>query len=573
MTISGDTYQIDGKEVVLMGGNFVVKAQPYYPPLDVVRSNAQMMFQGAQQMAYVPPPASNGDARPVVPCVRLGAMMEAAMKEKGNTVDESFKTTLEGVVKTFQEEGVYVFLDMHQDACATTNGGEGYPWWVTADFQTRAGCKLEQCCCCCCFSRWCCECWPDSCRSPYITTPTYPLQPFFCLCNCAARLCNLDIETYDQDPVPWEPYSVGSEGNPAWMNVGNASMRRNNADSRWSRLLTTAQVQNTAKRIYASKHNDADREIFFDPFVSLVKYLCSVWEKYDNVIAVELMNEPPVAGLPNIFYVLTLWAKILQFQADVMAELEKDAAVPKCPIAIANWTSTVENESFFIKLLTCLPCSGTPREAKKIFDSFAGQNRLILSFHFYSPPATGSFEEVIQLAKKNAIKLGGIPIYLSEYFENGAQLMADKLAVAVDQGANAVTYWQYVDRDYTKQDGWYIYPEEVRALGGVVSNGGIINTPGWDVYKLTVADGTFWGAYITGAGGGRMNVLELVPATSSDAAKGITKASAGDKGVGDFLANLPVPWPKGFTSLHHGLKCDPNSDDSPNKTAREAKNV
>ena len=53
----------------------------------------------------------------------------------------------------------------------------------------------------------------------------------------------------------------------------------------------------------------------------------------------------------------------------------------------------------------------------------------------------------------------GIPIYLSEYFENGAQLMADKLAVAVDQGANAVTYWQYVDRDYTKQDGaWAAWP-------------------------------------------------------------------------------------------------------------------
>ena len=45
--------------------------------------------------------------------------------------------------------------------------------------------------------------------------------------------------------------------------------------------------------------------------------------------------------------------------------------------------------------------------SRKIFDSFAQQNRLIFSFHFYSPPATGSFEEVIQLAKKNAIKLGG----------------------------------------------------------------------------------------------------------------------------------------------------------------------
>ena len=49
-----------------------------------------------------------------------------------------------------------------------------------------------------------------------------------------------------------------------------------------------------------------------------------------------------------------------------------------------------------------------------------------------------------------------------------------------------------------RSSGWYIYPEEVQALGGVVSNAGVINTPGWDVYKTTVADGTFWGAYITG---------------------------------------------------------------------------
>ena len=35
--------------------------------------------------------------------------------------------------------------------------------------------------------------------------------------------------------------------------------------------------------------------------------------------------------------------------------------------------------------------------------------------------------------------------------------MADKLAVAVNQGANAVTYWQYVDRDYTQQDGGWAW--------------------------------------------------------------------------------------------------------------------
>lgn len=35
-----------------------------------------------------------------------------------------------------------------------------------------------------------------------------------------------------------------------------------------------------------------------------MKYLCGVWQKFDNVVAVELMNEPLVAGLPNLFYQL-----------------------------------------------------------------------------------------------------------------------------------------------------------------------------------------------------------------------------------------------------------------------------
>lgn len=96
------------------------------------------MAEGARSMAYRPPPAADGTPRPVVPCVRLSAMMEAAFPTKSSTVDATFMATLEGVVKAFQDEGVcfssredasfcsdsrYVFLDIHQDAFGTTNGG------------------------------------------------------------------------------------------------------------------------------------------------------------------------------------------------------------------------------------------------------------------------------------------------------------------------------------------------------------------------------------------------------------------------------------------------------------------
>eukprot|EP00435_Cladocopium_sp_Y103_P066803 s459_g29.t1 len=116
---------------------------------------------------------------------------------------------------------------------------------------------------------------------------------------------------------------------------------------------------------------------------------------------------------------------------------------------------------------------------------------------------------------------------------------------------------------------WYIYSEEVRALGGVVNNAGTINTPGWDVYKTSVADGTFFGAYITGSGGGKSNVLEKVPATADSAGVKVT-ATADSAGLpGPWPTNLPVPWPPGFTSLHHGLKCDPSSSDAKGKEAKD----
>lgn len=60
-------------------------------------------------MAYKPPVAADGSARCVLPCVRLGAMMEGAFPErpepkKTPTVDATFAANLEATVKVFQEE-------------------------------------------------------------------------------------------------------------------------------------------------------------------------------------------------------------------------------------------------------------------------------------------------------------------------------------------------------------------------------------------------------------------------------------------------------------------------------------
>mmetsp|Transcript_11454 Transcript_11454/g.27476 ORF Transcript_11454/g.27476 Transcript_11454/m.27476 type:complete len:552 (-) Transcript_11454:170-1825(-) len=537
VTIDGQVFKKDGQEIVLMGGNYVIKASPYYPPLEVVQSDAKQMAQGAKSMAYKPPPAANGMPRSVVPCVRLGALMEAAMPVPGTSIDAAFMAKLEATICAFRDQGVYVFLDMHQDAFSTTNGGEGYPWWVAADLQKRAGCCLEQCCCCCCFSSstwsWCPESW----RTPYLANTDHPLQTFCCCPNFLARLCNWEITTYDQDAEPWQAYSVGGEGNPTFMNVGNASIRTNNADNRWSSLITSAQVQNCMPRIYASAHNAEDKKLFFDPFVAFAKYLCSLWDKYENVIAVELMNEPPLGGLPNLFVVMKIWRSILSFQADVLQVLAEDRSI-KCPIAIGNWSNAVEGESCCV---CCLQWAGTSKAAMQQFQSYANQNRLILSFHWYIPPSIVSFGENIRLAQKNAEKLGGIPIYLSEFWEPEAKWFADKLAMAADLGCNATTYWQYADTTYTGQPGWYKYPTSVldAGNGSPVSAGGTIDAEAWKAYSATVAAGDFWGAAITGARGAVMNVLELVPATHS--------------GTQDVVP----PWPAKTTPLNKPHRSNP----------------
>lgn len=512
--IEGEVYKKDGQEIVLMGGNYVFKATPYYPPLDVVRKNAKAMAEGAKKMAYKPPPAADGAPRPVLPCVRLGAMMEGAYPSRPTgapVVDANFAAKLEATVKVFQEEGVHVFLDMHQDAFSTTNGGEGIPYWVAADFQERAGCCLEQCCCCSCCSFSSCSKLPESCKTSYVTNPDHPLQPFCGCPNFLAKCLGWNITTYDKDSDPWKAYSVGSNaGAPNLMNAGNASVRTNNADGRWSSLITSAQLQNSMPRIYNSARNQLDKELFFDPFVAYAKYLCGVWDRHENVSAVELMNEPPLGGLPNCCVCMSIWRSILSFEGDVLEALAEDPSI-KAPIAIGNWSNAVESESCFV---SCLQCAGTPKEAMEQFQSYAKQNRLILSFHWYVPPATSSFAGTIQLAKKNAQKLGGIPIYFSEYWMPNVTWFAGGLAVACNEGCNATTYWQYADTTYTGQPGWYKYPEEVLKAGdgSPVSASGAINTPSWDVYAATVARGELWGAAITGARGAVMNVLEDVPA-------------------------------------------------------------
>ncbi|CAE8582963.1 unnamed protein product, partial [Polarella glacialis] len=174
VVISGGSFKLNGKGVVLMGGNYVFKTQPFFPDASVVRANAKMMAAGAAAMAYEPPPGSDGQARSVKACVRLGATMDGAMPNPDGRIDPVWAEKLEATIKAFGEHGVHVFLDAHQDNLCTTSGGEGFPYWYAEQMQKTAGCFMGQCCCCCCLSSSCCTCSYESCQESYIASPTHP---------------------------------------------------------------------------------------------------------------------------------------------------------------------------------------------------------------------------------------------------------------------------------------------------------------------------------------------------------------------------------------------------------------
>ena len=62
------------------------------------------------------------------------------------------------------------------------------------------------------------------------------------------------------------------------------------------------QVQNMASRLYRSHGVPADKAVF-DGYVSFMGVLCRMFQKYTNVIGVEMFNEPPMGGLwaPTLF--------------------------------------------------------------------------------------------------------------------------------------------------------------------------------------------------------------------------------------------------------------------------------
>lgn len=487
----------DETEVVLMGANYVVKGSPWFPPLDVVRRNAAQINATAHQMAFRPSKDANGKPRVVKPFVRLGAMWAAYMPDVSGQVDLKFVADLEATVQAFQEAGVYVALELHQDAMAPTNGGEGIPAWVAIQMQKE-----------------------DPSRS-YVVSPSRPLQySSFSGVNNILKAFNTSIQqlaqrqpfkTVPKDPNPWGPYSPGSNsGPPSKMNVGNPSMLLNNHDSAWGSLGYSAQVQSVGGRFFlsAQKPGSSDYKSYFLPYVQYILYLASVWQRHSNVVAVELLNEPTFFDTDDLDEAPLMRRRLFHFYAEVMKQLDQ-AIQPDSqpPLAIEDIGGGVLGYSFPSNVLFLTPDAAPFRQR-------AARGQLIFSWHWYPRYLPAQRLEREQLyASSFANFLGGTPVWLSEFFDWDAQTIANTMALAVNSGCNAVTWWHYVDSNFTGgQEAWVIFPAGPPYDGRTDS----INMSAFAAWNASVWNGSSFGAAITGAYGGEQNVLALVPATAAN---------------------------------------------------------
>eukprot|EP00967_Tisochrysis_lutea_P016874 scaffold19061_cov31-Tisochrysis_lutea.AAC.4 len=476
--------------VYLMGANYVVKAAPYLPPLDVVRADAQMFAQNAARMSYSPPYGG----LPVVPVVRLGCIFEAAMPERGQGIDASWAARLEETVEAFGDAGVYVFLDNHQDALSASNGGEGLPYWMAAELQSRNP------------------------HEPFTISPSRPLEMvggFFH--RFLLRLLGIqDIQTIGWDDDPWGPFAHdNTDGDdPNLVNLGNPSVRLNNNDDAWheGRILFTKQCNNLARRFFLAPFgSEEDMALLFTPFIDYIVHLSGVWERHTNVVAIDLFNEPPFWGLPSLFtFVLFSRRALFAWYGAVLDALEERGV--RAPVAY---------EDIMGSFTYVLSLAGVPFSADFRLRRWARRKQLVLSFHHYRGTRfESSLWWTIAAAKFQSWRFGGPPIFLSEFGPNaveGSALLepenvAAQLAKAADLGVTASAYWHAANRNFTGQGGWFKYDgfrlNPIQALQ--TAPNAAETREAWKMYEETVRNGSYWGGEITGAGDAFQGVLHFV---------------------------------------------------------------
>ena len=190
------------EEVVVVGGNYVLKHYPWFPSAEDVEEDCALVCANLAKSQF------NVQGKRVVPCWRLGCLWSGAMPTPG-VLDPAWVKKLHETVAIFAKHGIYCFLEVHQDAMCSTNGGEGIPHWVAEHFQAH----------------------PEYAGASYLVSPSHPLS--IALPKWMEPLWSklVKIQTAPGDENPWHAFSVDDNSpgrDPSLMNIGNPSIRLNN---------------------------------------------------------------------------------------------------------------------------------------------------------------------------------------------------------------------------------------------------------------------------------------------------------------------------------------------------------
>ena len=356
------------EEVVVVGGNYVLKHYPWFPSPSDVEEDCRTVVANLKKASWTVP------GKRVVPCLRLGCLWSGAMPTPG-VLDPTWVAKLRETVAIFERYGIYCFLEVHQDAMCSTNGGEGIPHWVAEHFQASPQTPSNE---------------------SYVVSPSHPLA--IALPRRLEWLWRrvVSVATAEGEDDPWMAFSVDDKAagrDPSLMNIGNPSLRLNNYGESWRNgvLFLSQQVNNLASRLYRSHRAAADAgrdRIVFDGYVQLLRCLADVWKAHGNVIALETMNEPPLGGVWDVFLgrpsrLLRVRSELWRFQAAALEALEA-AGVDDVPIAVTDIGQALPGFSLATTALAAL--DPIPWGVWGTLRRWAKANRLLLSFHYCTLP-------------------------------------------------------------------------------------------------------------------------------------------------------------------------------------------
>lgn len=507
----------EDQEVRLLGGNYVIKAAPWMPPVDVIRADAERLAAQASALTHN---LTDAEGRPVLvrACVRLGAIFAAAMPLGPEAISEAWKVLFEQSVTMFQAAGVYVILDNHQDGLSSASGGEGLPLWMATRMQAA---------------------YPEE---SLTISPKHPMKYAVgtsikgTILEKVLGLVGVEeIQTMPDDPSPWAAFAANNTqgDDPRLQAIANPSVRLNNNDVAWEqvRIVFTEQCQNLAVRFFDA-HKTADKATLFDPYIEYIAYLASVWDRYSNVVAVELLNEPVFSGLPDLTEgLLTSRVRLFDWYEAVLTALEGRHIA--APIAYEDifggvgftklgWNSWYAGSSAF---LNALSVEGIHESAKAKLREWAARNQLIFSFHYYGPDDlifSHDLATTVRSAMAQAEDQGGaasMPLWCSEFgslgppAEQARQEQGKKMGELASLGVSMSTYWHLANTTWTQTEGWYRYDQGLWGdpLATLMGNATIeAKRALWDAYVATVRNGTSFGAQITGSNHGWEDVLPNV---------------------------------------------------------------